>query len=207
MRYGGFVRGGRLVAALALGIALALAPSRAWAQEPEGRDTLPAARSFTPDSTAPDESSPERRELEQRLRQRIAQVVQARLALTDDQLGRLQRVNQRYEGRRRDLVRTERSLRLSLRAELLRGDQADQGRVGALLDQLVQVQQSRLDIFREEQHDLSAFLTPVQRAKYAALQEQLRKRIGELRERRSERRQLRRGPRRRPQVPAGDGPP
>lgn len=197
--------GGR-VTLVALGVVLAMAPAPARAQQPEARDTA-ADRSLAPDTGAPDERSPERMRLEQQLRQRIAQVTRDRLDLTDEQLARLQRVSQRYEGRRRDLVRTERGLRLSLRAELLRGNQADQRRVGELLDQLVNVQQNRLDIFRQEQHDLSKFLTPVQRAKYAALQEQLRKRIGELRERRLERRQLRRGPRRGPAGPAGDGPP
>lgn len=58
-------------------------------------------------------------------------------------------------------------------------------RVAAALDRLLQVQRSRLDIVAEEQRDLAAFMTPVQRARYAALQEQLRRRVQTMQRRRA----------------------
>lgn len=180
----------RLALAIAGLTALAAAPLRAQREEP--RDTTaPAAQPLSPERGAPDERSGERQALEQQLRQRIARVVRTRLQLDDRQFAQLARVNQRYAQRRRDLVQRERGTRQSLRDELLRGDQANQGRVSDLLDQLTTVQQDRLDLFRQEQRELSAFLTPVQRAKYAALQEQIRKRINTFRERQMERRRLR----------------
>jgi Spy/CpxP family protein refolding chaperone len=157
----------------------------AAAQQPDSEATAPAA---------PEQQLPpaQRRQLETRLRERIAQVVQTQLQLTDDQMRQLQEVNARYEEQRRQLVQQEQYLRLSLRAQLALGDQADQSRVSGYIDQLSQIQQQRLEIFRNEQADLSRFMTPVQRAKYAALQEQLRRRIAQMRQRIIQQRQLRR---------------
>lgn len=162
-------------------------------------DMRVAAQQDTPLATsdtaaaAPNAQTPERRQLEQQLRLRLGEVVRRQLQLTDQQYAQLQAVNKKYEAPRRDLNQRERYLRLSLRAELQLGDRADQAKVGGYLDQMNEIQQSRLQIFREEQKDLSGFLTPVQRAKYAALQEQLRKRLTQMRQRQLERQQARAG--------------
>ena len=141
--------------------------------------------------TAAGAETPERRQLEQQLRLRLGQVVRRQLQLTDDQYAQLQAVNRKYEAPRRSLNQRERYLRLSLRGELELGDKADQSKVAGYLDQLTDVQQSRLQLFREEQKDLSGFLTPVQRAKYAALQEQVRRRVTQMRQRQLQRQQAR----------------
>jgi Spy/CpxP family protein refolding chaperone len=117
----------------------------------------------------------------------MLEITRSRLGLTQDQVDKLSATNQRYEQQRRSLAQRERSLRLELRAQLRRGDSADQARVGQLLDQTLQAQQERLELYRREQNDLSAFLTPVQRAKYMGLQEQVRSRIDQLRTRPSDR--------------------
>jgi Spy/CpxP family protein refolding chaperone len=166
-----------------LALALAAGGMPAAAQQ----DSSPA-----PDTTgiAPAET-PARRQLEQQLRLRLGEVVRRQLQLTDQQYEQLQAVNRKYEAPRRDLNQRERYLRLSLRAELQLGDKADQTKVGGYLDQLSDVQQSRLQVFREEQKDLGAFLTPVQRAKYAALEEQVRKRLTQMRQRQLQRQHAR----------------
>jgi len=69
---------------------------------------------------------------------------------------------------------------------VLRDSLADQDRVSRMLDQLVDVQRQRIDVFAREQRDLARFLTPVQRAKYATLQEGLRRRVEQLRQRRQD---------------------
>jgi protein CpxP len=146
--------------------------------------TVPAlAQQEPPVSAQPQEESvtPERQRLERELRARFGQVVRRRLGLSDAQFRQLAAVNRKYEGNRADLLKEERRIRLELRAEILREDRADQSRVAALVDQLLAVQQRRLDMLRSEQRELAAFLTPVQRAKYVALQEQLRRRVTELR--------------------------
>lgn len=126
--------------------------------------------------------------LEQQVRERIGRVVQQQLGLTDAETQRLQGVNQRFEGQRRELVRQEREARLSLRSEVLRGDSADQKRTDALLGTLLDLQRKRLDLVEAEQRELARFLTPVQRAKYLALQDQMRRRVEEMRQRAGQRR-------------------
>ncbi len=123
-----------------------------------------------------------RGQLEQRFRRQLEQVVRTRLGLTDSQMDQLRAVNQRYIAERRGLGARERQLRQALRAELQPGVAADQAHVGALMDSLLAQQRARLDLVQREQHDLSAFLTPVQRVRYYALQEQIRRRVERMRQ-------------------------
>ena len=128
------------------------------------------------------DSAPSRREiLEQRVRQRMAVVVKQRLGLNDDQMRRLGEVNRDIEGQRRQLNEQERDLRVGLRGELVRGDSASQDRVARFVDQLIDVQRRRIDLLSREQRALSAFMTPVQRAQYLGIQDQLRRRMEEMR--------------------------
>ncbi len=124
-----------------------------------------------------------RAELERRFRERSAQIVRRQLKLNDDQMARLQAANQEFDRQRVTLVAQERQTRQALRAELMAGDSANQQKVGALLDQMMRFQRQRLDLQENEQRELGKFLTPVQRAKYFGLQNQLRKRMMELRDR------------------------
>jgi Spy/CpxP family protein refolding chaperone len=119
-------------------------------------------------------------------KQRLAEIVKRQLGLTDAELQRLAQVNQKYEEQRRLLVQQERDLRIGLRDEIIRGDQADQKHVAWMLDELIKVQGTRLSILQSEQKDLSAFLTPVQRAKYLAIQNQVRKRLEAARQQQME---------------------
>lgn len=164
-----------IVAALALVSTVPLA-----AQQQRPPRPPPAARQDVADTFA---ATPERARLEAQLRQRMGQVVRRQLQLTDAQFRQLTAVNRRYDERRKQLLQQERGIRMALRGELLRGAQADQKHVSELLDDLMRLQQDRLDLLRQEQHDLSTFLTPVQRARYAALEEQMRRRINEFRRR------------------------
>jgi len=141
--------------------------------------------------------------LERQFRERLAEVVRRRLNLDDEQMRQLGQVNSRFERERMMLLRDERQVRQSLRAEVLAGDSANQSRVSDLLDQALRIQQRRLDLTAQEQRDLSAFMTPVQRAKYFAIQDELRRRMEELRQNRQERQRRAGalGPNRRPPPP------
>jgi hypothetical protein len=161
-----------LTAALLLASAQSLAAQRRPARQVSAADTF--------------STTPERARLEAQLQQRMGQVVRRQLQLSDSQFQQLTAVNRRYDARRRELLQRERGIRLALRGELTRGAQSNEDRVGGLLDSLMGIQQDRLDLLREEQRDLSTFLTPVQRARYAALEEQMRRRINEHRRRQSE---------------------
>lgn len=124
-----------------------------------------------------------RAQLEQQVRQRVARVLKERVGLSDEQLEQVAELNRGFEERRRMLVEQERDVRIGLRQEVMREDAADQQRVSRLLDQAIQVQQERLRLLEEEQRELAKFLTPVQRAKYMAVQEQVHRAVQDLRRR------------------------
>lgn len=120
--------------------------------------------------------------MQNKFRERLGQIVKTQLGLTDAQYQKVVAVNAKYEGQRFTLMQQERELRITIRDEVLRGDQADQKRIDRLIGEMFKVQQQRLDILQNEQKDLSAFLTPLQRAKYLGIQEQVRKRLQKMRE-------------------------
>jgi Spy/CpxP family protein refolding chaperone len=97
-----------------------------------------------------------------------------------------------------DLFSEERQARQALRAELVAGDAANQQKVAGLLDQLMRLQRRRLDLVENEQREIGKFLSPVQRAKYLGLQNEIRKRMEELRDRPGGRREV--GPLRNPRA-------
>jgi len=49
---------------------------------------------------------------------------------------------------------------------------------------MVDIQKRRVAILESEQHDLATIITPIQRARYMALQEQVRRRLEQMRQRR-----------------------
>jgi Spy/CpxP family protein refolding chaperone len=108
--------------------------------------------------------------------------VRRELQLNDNQMARLQAVNRQFETQRVALFAEERSARQALRAELT-ATNPNQQKVATLLDQLMAVSRRRLDIQANEQRELAKFLTPVQRAKYFGLQNQLRQRLEEVQRR------------------------
>jgi Spy/CpxP family protein refolding chaperone len=122
--------------------------------------------------------------LERQFRERLANVVQRRLNLNDAQMRQLGQVNDRYEGQRMRLLRQERLMRQELRAEVLLGDAADQTKVANLLDRALEIQRQRLDLTQREQRELAGFMSPVQRAQYFGIQDDLRRRLEEARQQR-----------------------
>ena len=122
--------------------------------------------------------------LQARVRQRLAAIAQQRLELSDDQMRQLSAVNASYETRRRALMTQERDTRVLVRGELQRGKQADQKRVDGALSDLFRIQRARIDLAEQEQRDLAKFMQPSQRAGYLALQEQVRRRLEQMRRRR-----------------------
>jgi hypothetical protein len=128
-----------------------------------------------------DSAVPARANLERQVRQRIAMVTRQRLGASDDQMAKLEATNRKYDEKRRLIVELERDLRMSLRDEMLRADPARQEQVAALLDRVNSAQRQRMDINEQEQKELAGFLTPMQRAKYFALEQQVRQRMQQMR--------------------------
>ena len=122
-----------------------------------------------------------RAQLERRFQQTLYQMTRRRVGLSDEQMRRLVPINRRFEQQRRAIQRDERNTRLGLREALRDSSQSNQARISGYLDKLVQLQKQRADLVEQEQHELSQFMTPVQRARYTALQEQVRRRIEQMR--------------------------
>jgi len=125
-----------------------------------------------------------RARLEGQLRQGFAQLVRKRVGLSDNQMMQLRPMAQRYEQQRRQLQMEERDTRVSLRTSLQAGQSADAKQVDQLLQRMVEIQKRRVAILEAEQHDLATIMTPIQRARYMALQEQIRRRLEQMRQRR-----------------------
>lgn len=126
----------------------------------------------------------DRASLEREFRVRLEAMLKERLSLSDAQLTFLRDVNNRLDGERRALFREERAVRSEMREALRAGDdQATQDRVAGLLERARLVQRKRLDLVDTEQRELATMLTPVQRAKYLGLQEQLRRRAEDMQRR------------------------
>jgi hypothetical protein len=130
--------------------------------------------------------APQRQQLEARLRQGLWRVAKNRIGFTDKQMTRLAATSRTFDDRRRVLATREREERQALRREILAGSNANQPRIATSLDRVLQLQRDRLDLQIEEQRAFAAFMTPLQRAKYAALQEQLRRRVETLRRQRTD---------------------
>ena len=125
-----------------------------------------------------------RQQLEARLRQGLWRVTKNRVGLTDEQMSKLAQASRPFDLQRRQLAVQEREERLALRREIQAGQSADQQRIATSLDHVLDLQRRRAQLQIDEQRALSAFMTPLQRAKYAALQEQLRRRAENLRRQR-----------------------
>ena len=130
--------------------------------------------------------APQRQQLEARLRQGLWRIAKNRIGFTDEQMTRLAATSRTFDERRRVLATREREERQALRREILAGSNANQPRIATSLDRVLQLQRDRLDLQIEEQRQFAAFMTPLQRAKYAALQEQLRRRVEMLRRQRTD---------------------
>ena len=59
-------------------------------------------------------------------------------------------------------------------------DQVNQTRVAELLDTVLRLQRSRLELVEREQRELATFLTPVQRARYQAFVDFVQRRMDDM---------------------------
>ena len=139
-------------------------------------------------------AAPRRAQMEQQFQRNLWRIAKRQVGFSDEQMTRLQQTSRRFDERRRALAMEERSLRATLRRELLSetktdgvaAGNADQAVVASALDRVHEVQREHVDLQIEEQRAFAAFMTPVQRARYAALQEHVRRRVEALRRNRAD---------------------
>lgn len=134
------------------------------------------------DRPQPPRDAAQREVLEQRVRERMAQMLRTQLGMNDEQIRRFQATNRRFEAQRVGLFNQEREVRGELRQLIEGGDTTQHQRIGTLLDRTIQLQRQRIDLQEAEQKELSTFLNPVQRARLYGIEEQLRRRMDTLRD-------------------------
>lgn len=164
-----------IVAALTLAL-----PARGSAQGGGGADT---GRAMQMPPGGPGGSP--RMRLQRQIRQEFTRAVRTQVGLTDDQMRKLAPINQKYVGQRQALARQERDTRMALRAELMK-EEPDQAKVADYSAQLQEIPHKRLDMNDAEARELSTIMTPVQLAKFRALEERVQRQMNEMRGRRGE---------------------
>ncbi len=131
-------------------------------------------------------------QLRQLIEERFASRVQEELGLTDAETERMRATSGDYFRKRRDLEAQERRLKGALAGQLRPGVAANQDSVAKLLDQLLNLRVAYVQSFREEMNEMSAYLSPVQRAQFFILRDRLMQRIEQIRDERQSRDGLRR---------------
>jgi Spy/CpxP family protein refolding chaperone len=127
---------------------------------------------------------PGQRAIERRIEARVNQLIRTQLGLNDEQVRQLQGVSARVENQRRALERDMMTTRSELRRQLLDSAPPDEPRIAELLEQLPRLERRRIDMLEQQQRELARFLTPSQRARYFALEENLRRNLQESQRRR-----------------------
>ena len=130
--------------------------------------------------TAPDERA-ERNRLEERIRARVGQIIRERLELNDAEAARLSEISREFEGRRRELYRSEQDTRRRVEA-LVESSTPDETEAVRLLDRMIALEREQADLFREEQVRLREMLSASQVLELHRLRIELGRRIRALRD-------------------------
>lgn len=127
---------------------------------------------------------PRLEELRRRVRERLAQRIQADLRLSDEQMSRLRVTVGTFGARRRELEARQLAIRTALAGQLRPGGAAASDSVARLIDELAEVRVRYAETYRAELAEMSGYLDPVQRARITLLRERLVERGREFRRRR-----------------------
>jgi Spy/CpxP family protein refolding chaperone len=134
-----------------------------------------AATALAAQGKAPADSgrSAEWQHRREEFRQRRAARVKQELGLSDDQAAKLHATEQRFFDQRRSLMEKGRAIREGLRGQLQPGVAANADSVRKLLDARQQLRATVAQLDRDQDRDLAAYLTPVQRARYELMHERM----------------------------------
>ena len=118
--------------------------------------------------------------IQSEIRMAFTRAVRNQVGLSDDQMRELAPINQKYVRERQEIARQERDTRLELRAELTK-TQPNQDTVAAYLTRLQAFPRQRLDLNDAETRELGGIMTPVQLAKFRALEERVQRQLNMMR--------------------------
>jgi hypothetical protein len=120
---------------------------------------------------------PRRADLEDEVRRNFARVVRERVGLSDDQMLKLGPITRKFEQQRRETQVDERDARTKLQGLVMVNAEGDSVRIKQHLGQLNDLRRRRFQIDEAEQKELAGIMTPLQLAKFMAIQEQIRRRL------------------------------
>jgi Spy/CpxP family protein refolding chaperone len=126
-----------------------------------------------------DTASAER--LRAQIEERFSQHVQDKLQLTPDQAAKLRASQERFGTQRRTLLRQQLERRRALEDQMQPGVAANADSVKRLMDGMQAGRAQMLKIEQDEDREMAGYLTPVQRARYQQMREQLMRRVTEMR--------------------------
>jgi len=121
----------------------------------------------------------QRQQLERRVEQGFARIVQDRLGLSQEELASLQRVMQSFREDRQAVNQAQASLRYRLQDPSLPEISEEDAR--EILAEMIRVQEAELDLYRREQQELLSVLSPGQLVLFYRIREEWGRRIQELR--------------------------
>jgi len=147
---------------LCLVLSLVLAPSLS-AQDPARPDTAEAER------------------LRAQIEERFSRHVHEELRLTADQATKLRASQERFGTQRRALMRQQMERRRALEDQMQPGVAANADSVKKLMDGNQAGRAQMLKLEQDEDREMAGYLTPVQRARYQQMREQLMRRVTEMR--------------------------
>ena len=119
-------------------------------------------------------------QLEQAVHARMAEMMQQRLGLNEEDGTRLSEAVEAFEGQRRQVGRQEQALRRRVEALMLEGGD-DDSEATELLQRMSDLHLEEAELFRVEQEALLEILTPVQVLRLLQMRAQLGQRIQRLR--------------------------
>lgn len=109
-----------------------------------------------------------------------------RVMLNDDQIVKWHAWNKRFDPERRTLSREENDSRRQLRQQLLAGTAPDDARAADILDRLFKLERKWVELHERENRDLATFIKqPMQRLRFYAFQDQLKREFQEMQNRRN----------------------
>lgn len=120
-------------------------------------------------------------QLREQVERRFAEHVRRELDLSDDQAAKLRATHERYGVRHRALMQRQRELRQALDDQMRPGVAANPDSVRTLMDALQAARGEGLKLEQEEDREMAAYLSPVQRARFLTMRERLRHRVQEIR--------------------------
>jgi hypothetical protein len=122
--------------------------------------------------------------LRQLIRQRWNVQVRRQLDLNDDQAAKVRATEDRFFRRRREIQQRQGAVLQGLRAQLQPGVAADADSVRGLMDARQRNRAAIEQLDRDEDKEMAAYLSPVQRARYQLMRQRLEERIAEMRRQR-----------------------